>query len=524
VKALARIAWMLLWLLMPTVALAHASLTGSDPANTAVLAHSPAKVTLTFNEPVEPLTVRLVGNSVVSPISEIVRDGARLVVNMPSSLSEGAYVLSWRVISADGHPIGGALTFYVGSRQVATPQIADAEGAPVRVAIWLARLLVYVGLFVGVGGAFFATWLQPISSADWPRRVACVSMLPALAALVAAVGLQGLDALAVPLSGIASLDVWRAGAGGSFGRAMAIAAIALALGLVAINCRATMARALSLVALVGVGLALASSGHAATTNPRWLMGSAVFLHGVSLAFWIGALPPLLAAMRKPGVDATTTLQRFSRVIPYAVGALVVSGVLLAVVQVAHVEAMWKTDYGRVLSIKLALLVVLFSLALWNRAALTPRVARGEAPAHHAMRRSIVAELVVAAAILGVVGLWRFTPPPRALPPPAEPFFTHLHTDKLMADVTIAPGRAGPQDISINLQTPDERLLTAQAVTVTLENAELGIERIATEARMTPAGQWQATMTAPAAGRWSLGLAVRVSDFDVVDVDAPILIK
>ena len=94
----------------------------------------------------------------------------------------------------------------------------------------------------------------------------------------------------------------------------------------------------------------------------------------------------------------------------------------------------------------------------------------------------------------------------------------------MADISIAPGRAGPQDISIRLQTPDEHPLQAQAVTVTLENAELGIERISTQARLDPAGQWQATMTAPAAGRWSLGLAVRVSDFDVVDVEAPILIK
>jgi copper transport protein len=141
-----------------------------------------------------------------------------------------------------------------------------------------------------------------------------------------------------------------------------------------------------------------------------------------------------------------------------------------------------------------------------------------------MRRSIMVELVVVAAILGVVGLWRFTPPPRALQGADEAFFTHLHTGKLMADVSIAPGRAGPVEISITLRTPDEHPLAVQAVTVTLENAALGIEPISAEAKLTPAGQWLAAMTAPVAGRWSLGLAVRVSDFDVVDVEAPILIK
>ena len=521
---LAQVAWLLLWLLMPSAALAHASLIGSDPVNNAVLARAPTQFTLTFSEPVEPLNIRIVGAGMVSPVTSIARDGARLVLSLPQALHDGAYVVSWRVISADGHPIGGALTFFVGTRQAAVPQLTDPEGAPVRIAIWLMRLLVYAGLFVGAGGALFAAWMQPSATARWPQRIGIAVSVAALLALMLSVGLQGLDAIGLPLSDLASGEVWRSGADGSFGRASAFAAIALLLGIAALRSRASVARMLSLCALGGVGLALASSGHAATASPRWLMSSAVFLHGVSLAFWIGALLPLVDTLRRPGTATTAVLLRFSRAIPYAVGALVLSGVLLAIVQVAHIDAMWSTNYGRVLSIKLALLVVLFALALWNRVALTPRVVGGDAPAHDTMRRSIMVELVVVAAILGVVGLWRFTPPPRALQGADEAFFTHLHTGKLMADVSIAPGRAGPVEISITLRTPDEHPLAAQAVTVTLENAALGIEPISAEAKLTPAGQWQAAMTAPVAGRWSLGLAVRVSDFDVVDVEAPILIK
>src|SRR6185312_7335356 len=51
-----------------------------------------------------------------------------------------------------------------------------------------------------------------------------------------------------------------------------------------------------------------------------------------------------------------------------------------------------------------------------------------------MRRTIIAELVLVVGILGVVGLWRFTPPPRALLA-AQPLFTHVHTERLMADIT-----------------------------------------------------------------------------------------
>ena len=386
---------LLLWLLNPSAAFAHASLIASDPANDAVLARAPAQLTLTFNEPVEPVNVRIVGAGGVSLVSGITRDGARLVFNPPQTLQEGAYVVSWRVISADGHPVGGALTFFVGNKKSAAPELGDPEGAPVRIAIWLARLLVYAGLFVGVGGAFFAAWMQAQriqgpESTRWPRRASIAVSVVALIALLLSVGLQGLDAIGLPLSGIASEQVWRTGASGSFGVAAAFAAIALLLALVALRSCGSVARMASLGALAGVGIALASSGHAVTASPRWLMSGAVFLHGVSLAFWIGALLPLLDVLRRPGAEATAILLRFSRAIPVAVGALVASGVLLAVVQVAHVDALWTTAYGRVLSIKIALLLVLFALALWNRVALTPRVVNGTAQAHRAMRRSIVA--------------------------------------------------------------------------------------------------------------------------------------
>ncbi|HEY4203798.1 MAG TPA: copper resistance CopC family protein, partial [Xanthobacteraceae bacterium] len=121
---------LLLWLLSPSAALAHASLIASDPTNDAVLPHAPAQLTLTFNEPVEPVNVRIVGSGGVSLVNDIAHDGARLVFRPPQALSEGAYVVSWRVISADGHPVGGAVTFFVGNKKSAAPELGDPEGAP----------------------------------------------------------------------------------------------------------------------------------------------------------------------------------------------------------------------------------------------------------------------------------------------------------------------------------------------------------------------------------------------------------
>ena len=91
---------LLLSLLSPSAAFAHASLVASDPANDAVLPRAPAQLTLTFNEPVEPVNIRIVGVGGVSLVGGIARDGARLVFHPPQTLQDGAYVVSWRVISA----------------------------------------------------------------------------------------------------------------------------------------------------------------------------------------------------------------------------------------------------------------------------------------------------------------------------------------------------------------------------------------------------------------------------------------
>lgn len=523
-SALAVCCWLLAVVMLPSAAFAHASLITSSPADGALLAHAPATLTLTFNEPVEPLTIRIVDHGGAgASVTRIRRDGAQLILTPPPISGDGAHVISWRVASADGHPVGGAITFWVGRRDVDAPQAVRSNDALLRGAIWLVRLAIYVGLFVGAGGAFFVAWIRA-PSAPAMRVIGSSVELIALAALAFSVGLQGLDAMGLSPSSLPGAEVWAIGARGSFGLSAAIASAALLLALLSHRAGDVGARVMSLGALVGVGLALTATGHAATASPRWLTAPAVFAHGAALAFWVGSLIPLALAMGQPRQIAVDVLMRFSRVIPFAVTALLASGLLLAVVQLERVDALWTTNYGRVLTVKLVLVALLLAIALWNRLYLTPRIGQGGAAPRRHMRRTIVAELVLVAAILGVVGLWRFTPPPRALMVAAPPFFTHIHTGRMMADVTMSPGRAGPVSIAIQLRTPDEELLSAKGVSVSLSSPDNGIEPSITEARSLGDGQWQASMAVPIAGRWTLALDVLISDFDQVHAETEIQIK
>ncbi|MCD0415638.1 copper resistance protein CopC/CopD [Rubrivivax sp. JA1024] len=509
-------------MLWPALAAAHASLVASDPAADSVLAAAPQSFTLTFNEPVTALRLQLIDPRGQShPVSAIDQDGATLRFKPPASLGEGAHLLSWRVSSADGHPIGGALTFWIGTPGQRLPAIEVPDDPMRRTAIWLTRIAFELTLLMAVGGAAFLGWIAADPSRGARAGCAAAALL-GLAALTLSVGLQGLDVLDLPLSRIGEAAVWRAGGAGSFGDSAALSGIALMVALLSLRWRGWNARLLSLGAVAGLGTAFAVSGHAATAEPRALASVAVWVHGVSLALWIGALLPLAIAIGKRDT-APATLRRFSRAIPLAVVALLISGVALAAIELGTVDALWQSDYGRVLLGKLALVLGLLGLALWNRVRLTPRLMAGNGAAVRTMRASIFAELMLVIAILGVVGLWRFTPPPRSVAVQSAEV-VHLHTERAMATVTLTPGHAGPVDIKVLLQTADEAPLAAQALTVSLANPGAGIEPLSAEAQKAADGQWQARLTAPVPGTWTLTLGVLISDFEKVNLEAPIVIR
>ena len=96
---------------------AHAMLLESDPADGAVLAQSPAMVVLRFDEPVTLAKVEILdstGKPAGGAITVMAQD-AELHLHMPATLAEGSYLLSYHVTSLDSHPVGGTMSFSIGS-------------------------------------------------------------------------------------------------------------------------------------------------------------------------------------------------------------------------------------------------------------------------------------------------------------------------------------------------------------------------------------------------------------------------
>lgn len=106
----------------------------------------------------------------------------------------------------------------------------------------------------------------------------------------------------------------------------------------------------------------------------------------------------------------------------------------------------------------------------------------------------------------------------------ESFFTHLHAERAMANVTVSPGAAGPVEIEIQLEDADEAPLSAAAVSVTLGNNEGGISPVTVNAERIGDDRWMVRMSAPKPGRWSLGLGITISATSRVDIESPILLR
>lgn len=494
-------------------AAAHAQLVRAEPSDGTVLQAAPPTFILTFNEPVSPLVMKLVRPSGQVSIQSAESHG-NSVVMLPPPLDHGTHVLSWRVVSSDGHPIAGSVVFSIGAVTNAGNLPAESSSRVTSAMLWLAKLALYLGLFFGVGSVFFRIWLAETCG---PSRGLDRLLVAGAVAALAAAGLQGLDALG--LAPLAILDplVWRIGFSTSFGLTVILALAALALAMIATRLTSGIwRRVLAALALCGVGAALAASGHAGAASPQGLMRPAVFVHALGVAFWAGALLPLLSCLRSGDPGAGLALRRFSTAIPVVVLMMVVAGVTLAAVQVETPDALLSTNYGLVLASKLALVLTILVLAAINRWRFTAGAMHGEPAAARGLARLVLIETALFVAVLGVVALWRFTPPPRALAQSVAS--VHIHTDKLMAEVTVMPDRAGPVRLTVFVMTADFQPLVPKEVETVLSLPERGIEEIRRPAVLGSDGLWHVRgLVVPVPGRWTAEINVLVTNFESVSL-------
>jgi copper transport protein len=483
-------------LFLPLQALAHAQLRSAEPAAGTIVDTAPAEVILTFNEPIAPLQARLFAPDGTAIDVEARAQGRDLIITAPDGLAEGTHALSWRVVSDDGHPVGGTHVFSIGFETGAPEAAPEALPWPAAVA----RGALTLSLVIGVGGMVWAV----LSQTPAPRLAAAALWSVPLASL-ALLGAQAMDLTGDGVATLALLDAWAMAANSPFGIAAGLAVFA---GLLAM----TGQRLLVLLAWALAALSFASAGHAARAEPVALMAPLIFAHALALIFWAGALPGLTLALRRPDTEAL--MLRFSRLAVPMVALLALSGAVLAWRQIETLDALTSTAYGWVFLAKMAVFACVLAPAAWHKLRLTPMLGTHGALARMQFNRSLRLELGLMVALLALTAAFRLTPPPRAMADlPESRVELHLHGRESMADIALIPGRPGQNHVEIIPLDGDFQPFTPMEVTLFFAKPEEGLERIELRATKAEDGLWHAgPVHLPQGGTWDVVADILITDF------------
>lgn len=514
---------------------AHATLVESDPAEGAVLTAPPEVVRLGFSEAVaevpEGVAVFDAEGHQVASSAEVA--GAGLEVSLDEEVGDGTLVVVWRVLSEDGHPVGGSLSFSVGapSPEVVPPPELPAGEPTVPTALSAVRVVGYVGLLLSVGLVGFALVLLPAGSpAPHGRRrlvrTARVAAGVAALAWTAAVPLSAVYQLGGGAGSLADGATWGALPVSEY---VVLAAVVLgaplAAGLLADGTPDRRRATLSLAAAALAVGAPALTGHTRAASPEVLVVAADVLHLLAGSVWLGGLVGLalvLPELAGRGEEGAALLARFSGAAAGVLAALVATGTVLAWRVLGSWGGLVDTTYGQLLLAKIATVLVVVALAVWNRFGLLPLLRRA---ARRRDRRSaagrVVGATVAEASVIVVVLLLTgvlVDRSPEGEPDDSVPAWatgTGVHTATLgdiEVTATIAPHATGPNTLTLELRdgdgAPTEGL---EAPRARLSGPDVDLGSIPLEAAL--AGTYTAQVVLPVAGTWELQVSLRTSEFD-----------
>ncbi|GHJ09885.1 hypothetical protein TPA0907_42520 [Micromonospora humidisoli] len=517
---------------------AHAVLSSSSPVASSVVPSAPSEVVLTFSESVRkvPDKVRVIApDGSRADRGEPRFEGSVVTIGVDPAGPQGTYLVSYRVISADSHPVSGAFTYSVGAPSTPpTDAGSDSRADPVvGVGVKVAKYLGYAGLLLVVGPALVLAALWPLRlSRRGPARLLWSGVGLLAVATVVEVWMQ------VPYTAGGGLfDVTGEGLsevlGSGYGTThlIRLGLLAAAVFLLRPLTRGPVGRTdgIILTALGAAGLfTWPLAGHPAASPAPAVSVLVDAVHLGSMAVWLGGLVMLAGFLlrRADERELGAILPIWSRWAALAVAALLLAGVVQGLIEVASVEALTGTTYGRLLLAKIGLFALVVAVAAYSRQLVRRRTA---AARPLPVRRAVWVELAVTAVILGVTATLVQTPPARTTVDggsgaDAGYYSTTLTSPLYSLQVELDPAERGNNSMHLYAYTPDNRPQPVVEWKATAALPSAGVEPIDIPLLKLTDNHATGEFSFPSAGEWQLRFTVRTSDIDQATVTATVPIK
>ena len=565
--AVLALAALLLLLVSATPADAHASVRQTTPFDGERIESgaAPDAITIEFNEDVSvpPGGIRVYDE-----------DGARVDVDgeVPGTdapdvagralgeLDEGAFVVTWRAVSADGHPIRGAFVFTVGQGTDASDGLVaglvGGDGGTIALVQRLMTGLTYAAVLLIVGALLAASTLGQAAT-ERSRRLVRAALWLAIGLTVVAVPMQAMattgDGLAAALDGEQLWTVLTSSVG--------LAALVRLVGLLG------MLRGEGRLRLAAAAVALLSflvDGHTRTVEPAWVLVLADALHLVAASVWFGGLVVLWQELRArqladDPVGGARMLAGWSRLATWSVAGVVIGGLAMSWVTVRTPLALFTSTYGQLLQVKVLLALIVVGIGVWNHFRLVPRVqdaivalpaggsvstgaddhetiatdGEGDTPvtvrtglAWLRLRRTVRAEVGLLVVVLLVTGvLQNVRPAAQALGIGGAFQVTEPLTEDLNLDIVVDPNVAGQNAIHLYLLDQTDRTVSdVEGVSMELYMPDQDIGPIQRTPVVTGPGHWVLNgreLALP--GTWEITATIRVDRFSEASVTVPVVV-
>ncbi len=578
---------------LPGSASAHATLERTQPAQGATVPRNPGQVVFGFDETVEgnfgavrvfdARGARVDSGDGFHPNGT----GSLIGVHLRTGLADGTYTATYRVVSADGHIVTGGFVFSIGRPGAGGPPVAQllgrgTTGSGTTVVFAEARAVQYGAIAVAVGALVFllGIWLPVLrlvagGSAAWRAasdafvlRLRATLLMAALLGTISAVAGVVLEAAeAAGVSGWAALAprVMREELGTRFGTIWAVAAACwLAVGLLTaalVRPGSAHAPVLRPVPLGSTGLALAGgdrrlavglgiplavllllpalSGHGATQAPLVVMFPSIALHVTAISVWFGGLVTLLvvlpAATRCLAKAERTRLlsavvDRFSGLALVAVIVALATGLVQSYVEVGRLDLLLSTDFGRAVSVKFIVLMILIGLGAVNRRRTLPRLRKiagdGGPPGATgvSLRRTLRGEVaLIVIALVATGALASYAP---AATQYSGPYNATTTVGGKELQLTLDPAKVGSNELHLYLFDPRTggQYDGAEQVTAAETLPSKGIGPLTQTGEKSGPGHYTVPgIVLGLPGTWKLQITVLVDKFDAYSttVEVPV---
>ena len=549
---------------LASAASAHATVVSSDPLDGTRLKSGPSTVSITFDENVGLGTLGYLhvinqqGKRVESgPAYHPNGNGSKVVVNLPSGLPDGTYTESYRVISADSHPVAGVVRFVIGNGPL-TAAVTDVSSTTsdsgVSAVFDVVRWVSFAGLGL-LGGAWLLLTVWPEGRDEHrARRLVWTGWGAMVAGAVFELLLEGVFASGRPLSKVFTPSLIDATLHTDYGslhslRLLVLGLLAALLGWALQPGRTAVwwERAVWPLAAVLVWT-FSDSGHAATTNPSWLSITSDCLHLLAMATWVGGLVMIVGALLPRGEpdELRRALPVFSTAAFVSVVTMAVTGTYAAWRGIGSLGAIFGTEYGLLVDAKIVGFLGLLAVGNLSRLTIQRRLRRPRlayamttdtaeltetggppeppyltANETEQMRRSVWVEVVIAALVLAATAF--LVAQPRGAEAIAARNRGAVSGSASLgsgrtAMVRVDPGVHGSVSVQIELNSSTP-FPAGTTVTATASNPAQQLGPIplvlSTEADSTYSAS---DVSLPVAGKWVFELVVTTSKFDAVTAD------